>query len=157
MNIKRITLQLLCLLLLLLSFTSVAHGSYVILDESFSLNEENPTMQFPFDLPAGDNITIFIEIHASTPEPINFSIHNGTDTMYSRTVITRLEDVWIVPAEGHYDFLFTKITANVPLHVILGSEIIPEFPTWTSMLLILFSLTIAIVIYKRRLLKTPIH
>jgi len=35
--------------------------------------------------------------------------------------------------------------------------IIPEFPTWTSMLLILIVLTVAIVIYKRRPLKTPIH
>ena len=34
---------------------------------------------------------------------------------------------------------------------------IPEFPTWTSMLLLLIVLTVAIAIYKRRLLKTPIH
>ena len=34
--------------------------------------------------------------------------------------------------------------------------IIPEFPTWTSMLLILIVLTVVIAIYKRRLLKTPI-
>jgi len=35
--------------------------------------------------------------------------------------------------------------------------IVPEFPTWTSMLLILIVLSVAIAIYKRRLLKTPIH
>ena len=35
--------------------------------------------------------------------------------------------------------------------------IVPEFPTWTQMLLILIVLTVAIAIYKRRLLKTPIH
>jgi parallel beta-helix repeat protein len=35
--------------------------------------------------------------------------------------------------------------------------IVPEFPTWTSMLLILIILTVAIAIYKQRLLKTPIH
>jgi parallel beta-helix repeat protein len=35
--------------------------------------------------------------------------------------------------------------------------IVPEFPTWTPMLLLLIILTIAIAIYKRRLLKTPIH
>jgi len=35
--------------------------------------------------------------------------------------------------------------------------IVPEFPTWTSMLLILIVLSFAIAIYKRRLLKTPIH
>jgi len=33
--------------------------------------------------------------------------------------------------------------------------VIPEFPTWTSMLLILIALTAAIAIYKRRQLKTP--
>ena len=35
--------------------------------------------------------------------------------------------------------------------------IVPEFPTWTPMLLLLMVLTVAIAIYKRRLLKTPIH
>jgi parallel beta-helix repeat protein len=35
--------------------------------------------------------------------------------------------------------------------------IMPEFPTWTSMLLLLIVLTVTTAIYKRRLLKTPIH
>jgi parallel beta-helix repeat protein len=35
--------------------------------------------------------------------------------------------------------------------------IVPEFPTWTSMLLILIVLTVATAIYKRRLPKTPTH
>ena len=35
--------------------------------------------------------------------------------------------------------------------------IVPEVSTWTSTLLILIMLTVAIAIYKRRLLKTPIH
>jgi len=35
--------------------------------------------------------------------------------------------------------------------------IVPEFPTLTSMLLMLIVLSVAIAIYKRRLLKTPIH
>ncbi|MCZ2807725.1 MAG: FxLYD domain-containing protein [Candidatus Bathyarchaeota archaeon] len=35
--------------------------------------------------------------------------------------------------------------------------VIPEFPMWISMLLILITLTVATAIYKRRLLKTPIH
>jgi N-acetylneuraminic acid mutarotase len=34
---------------------------------------------------------------------------------------------------------------------------IPEFPSWTPMLLILIVFTVALAIYKRRLLKTPIH
>ena len=36
-------------------------------------------------------------------------------------------------------------------------EIVPEFPTWTSILLIIIVLTFATVIYKRNLLKTPIQ
>jgi len=35
--------------------------------------------------------------------------------------------------------------------------LVPEFSTWTSMLPILTVLTVLIAIYKRRLLKTPIH
>jgi len=35
--------------------------------------------------------------------------------------------------------------------------VIPEFPTWTSILLMLTVLTVAIAIFKRRLLKAPIH
>jgi len=35
--------------------------------------------------------------------------------------------------------------------------IVPEFPTWTSMLIILIILTVAIATYKRRLPKTTIH
>ena len=36
-------------------------------------------------------------------------------------------------------------------------QFVPEFPTWTSMLLILIVLTVAIAIYRRRLFKTSIH
>jgi nitrous oxidase accessory protein len=36
-------------------------------------------------------------------------------------------------------------------------SLVPEFPTWTSMLLLLMVLTVAITIFKQRLLKTPIH
>ena len=35
--------------------------------------------------------------------------------------------------------------------------LIPEFPTWTLMLVIFIAITVATAIYKRRLLKTPIH
>ena len=35
--------------------------------------------------------------------------------------------------------------------------LVPEFPTWTSMLLMLIILTVAIAFYKRKLSKTPIH
>ena len=43
---------------------------------------------------------------------------------------------------------------NYPL---MEPAIIPEFPAWTSIILILVLLTVATAIYKRRLLKTPIR
>jgi len=46
---------------------------------------------------------------------------------------------------------------HVPELTVHWSGIVPEFPTWTPMLLILIVLTVAVVIYKRRLLKTPKH
>jgi len=51
-------------------------------------------------------------------------------------------------------FTYNQSTQNVE---VVGVHVTPEFPTWTSMLLILILLTAAIAIYKRRLLKTPIH
>jgi len=51
-------------------------------------------------------------------------------------------------------FTYNQSTQNVE---VIGVHVIPEFPTWTSMLLILILLTVAIAIYKRRLLKTQIH
>lgn len=40
---------------------------------------------------------------------------------------------------------------------IYGLDVISEFSTWTSTLLILITLTVAIATYKRRLIKKPIH
>lgn len=37
------------------------------------------------------------------------------------------------------------------------TTVIPEFPAWTSILPIFIVLTVAVIIYKRRLLKTPDH
>ncbi|MFQ6000018.1 MAG: hypothetical protein ACE5J6_04495 [Candidatus Bathyarchaeia archaeon] len=55
--------------------------------------------------------------------------------------------------------VFLHFTYNHTIHNvrIYGTEVIPEFPTWASMLLMLRVLTVAIAIYKRRLLKTPFH
>jgi len=40
---------------------------------------------------------------------------------------------------------------------IAGIYVIPEFPTWTPVLLIFMVLTVAIAVYKRRLLKPPVQ
>jgi len=54
--------------------------------------------------------------------------------------------------DGTYTYIYFKYLLSE--HKV---EIVPEFPAWTSTLLILILLTVAIAIYKRRLLKTPIH
>jgi len=87
---------------------------------------------------------------------LDFFIKNETDILYSKESIMSLDDVWTVPAEDHYVF-HLEADGFCGVHIILGSEIIPEFPTWTSMLLVLITLTVAIALYKRRLFKTPIH
>ena len=160
MNIKRITPQLLCLLIFLLSLTSVAYGTETILEGQPQLTAQNPYKEYSFDLPAGDTITIYLEVLYSDPA-VDFAIVNETDTLYEKlNIVSVLEDVWTVPAEGSYVFNITAPHAhedNSIVYILLGSELIPEFSTWTSMLLLLIVLTVAIVFYKRRLLKTPIH
>ena len=62
----------------------------------------------------------------------------------------------VIPDENctYICFTYSHTTKTVE---IIGTNVVPEFPTWTPMLLILILLTVAIAIYKRRLLKTPIH
>jgi len=156
MNIRRITPQLLCLLICLLSLTSVVHGTETILESQPQLTEEHPYEEYYFDLPAGDTITIYIEVLWGD-DPVDFTIMNETDTLYEKLNLGYLDDVWTVPAEDSYVFNLTLAGESSRPHILLGSELIPEFPTWTSMLLLLIVLTVAMVFYKRRLLKTPIH
>jgi len=54
--------------------------------------------------------------------------------------------------DGTYTYIYFKYLHSE--HKVL---IIPEFPAWTSMLLIVIMLTVAVVISKRRLPKTLIH
>ena len=57
----------------------------------------------------------------------------------------------------HISLYFTYELQSTRTVQIIGTEVIPEFPTWTPILLILILLSIAIAIYKRRILKTPIQ
>jgi len=50
-----------------------------------------------------------------------------------------------------FDISYTHTTHLIEVR---GTEVIPEFPTWTPVLLILMVLTAAIAIHKRRLRKT---
>jgi len=57
----------------------------------------------------------------------------------------------------NYTYIYFTYKHNIQEVQIRGVHVIPEFPTWTSMLLFLILLTVAIVSYKRRLLKTSTH
>lgn len=56
---------------------------------------------------------------------------------------------------------YTDLVPEVQSYSLIAQSqeyaVIPEFPIWTSMLLILIMLTVATAISKRRLLRTPIH
>jgi len=66
------------------------------------------------------------------------------------------QEITVTFNSTHYSIYFTCRTSTVTIQVI-SKYVIPEFPTWTSILLTLIVLTVAIAIYKRRRLKTPIH
>ena len=56
---------------------------------------------------------------------------------------------------NNYTYIYFTYKHNIQEVKIKGVHVIPEFLTWTSMLLFLILLTVAIVIYKRGLLKIP--
>jgi hypothetical protein len=53
----------------------------------------------------------------------------------------------------HYVFVISYVHTTHLIEV-RGTEVVPEFPTWTPVLLMLMVLTAAIAIYKRRTFKT---
>jgi hypothetical protein len=104
----------------------------------------------------------------STVVPTSFEWYNWTVIDVVRKGVDGIHGgpdvVTIVLLETSLRSMFSSVSLYskeqelyVPKLTIHWSEIIPEFPTWTSMILILTLLTFAIAIYKRRLIKTPIH
>ena len=62
-----------------------------------------------------------------------------------------------VMEDGDYIYIYFNYNQSTQNVEVIGVHVIPEFPTWALMLLVLIVLTVAVIIYKRRLLKTPIH
>jgi len=62
-----------------------------------------------------------------------------------------------VSEDENYTYLYFTYPHSTKTVIITGTRVIPEFPSWTQILLILILLSIAIAIYKRKLVKTPIH
>lgn len=98
-------------------------------------------------------------------DPVNNLLYT-TDyhTLYvldgtTHDVLTSLEVDWGVSSYSDPVAVNCE-TGKVYLVDTSGNQIpvvIPEFPTWTSILLVLFVLAVALFIYRWRLFKTPIH
>ena len=63
---------------------------------------------------------------------------------------TLIEDRKIIE-DTNYTYIYFTYNQSTQNVEVIGVHVIPEFPTWTSMLLILIVLTVAIAIHKRRL------
>jgi hypothetical protein len=81
---------------------------------------------------------------------------NSTTGLYESAILEQQANTLVRYAIIAYDNAGNHIIDdNIGQYYVY--TVIPEFPTWTPILLILILLTFAIAIYKRRLLKTPIH
>ena len=80
---------------------------------------------------------------------------NGSWGVYvDGTRVTSSCNIW---DNSTHTFIYVPYNHSILEIMIFGWWIIPEFPAWTSTLLILMVLSVSIAIYKRRLLKTPKH
>jgi parallel beta-helix repeat protein len=115
---------------------------------------------------SGFNWGYSMNITGTLEKALYFNVFGPEDTVgFCRIMIPRAF------LEGPYTVLFTNEVNSTELpisnstHVFLYITynhsghvmIVPDFSTWTSMLLILIVLTVTIAIYKRRLLETPKH
>jgi len=134
------------------------HGIYLSRSSNNTVNENNITAN------AGNGIYLY---YSSNNTFFHNTFTNNTNQVYNVGVLI---NVWDNGVEGNYwsdyeDRYPNAIELNgsgiwdTP-YVIDGKNqdnypVVPEFPKWTSTLLILVVLTIALAIYKRRLLKKP--
>jgi len=128
---------------------------------------------------SGNNITANNEVGILLDYSSNNSIyHNNFINNISQVWTYGSVNVWddSYPSGGNYWSDYTDVDQySGPYQNETGSDriwdhpyiidennqdnypVVPEFPTWTSILLLLIVLTVAITIHKRTLLKTPIH
>jgi hypothetical protein len=111
------------------------------------------------------NATVTDELSGVKHTTLEYTNGNGT---WIPVTMTNLEgNVWnaTIPAFPQDTNVTYRIIAEDNVNNTITSEdlgyeyqyiVVPEFPTWTLMLLTLIALTVAIVIYRRRQ-KTPNH
>jgi hypothetical protein len=114
---------------------------------------------------ADTDITIYLIPDGAEALPANAVANASTTTSSTGDLTVTL--VWSQPLTlGEYD-IWVDVNQNEVFDGadvwnsqsigIYPLDVIPEFPTWTSTLLILITLTVAIASYKRKLLETPTH
>jgi len=72
----------------------------------------------------------------------------------------RVNGAWVpirIQEHSDYSYIYFTYSHSVQKVEIFGTEVIPEFSTWTSILLVLTALAIVMTICRGKLLKTPIH
>jgi len=125
-------------------------------DGAYALDTENGTVKWSCPLDG--------EYSVSSPAVADGKVYFGLDNGYVYALDAFTGDlVWSYKTEGAVqsspaicDGLLFVGSNDGNLYAI-GTLVIPEFPSWTPMLLLLITLTVALSIYKRRLAKKPIR
>jgi outer membrane protein assembly factor BamB len=125
-------------------------------DGAYALDTENGTVKWSCPLDG--------EYSVSSPAVADGKVYFGLDNGYVYALDAFTGDlVWSYKTEGAVqsspaisDGLLFVGSNDGNLYAI-GTLVIPEFPSWTPMLLLLVTLTVALSIYKWRLAKKPIR
>jgi outer membrane protein assembly factor BamB len=120
----------------------------------YALEAENGTVKWSRPLDG--------EYSVSSPAVANGKVYFGLDNNYVYALDAFTGDlVWSYKTEGAVqsspaisDGLLFVGSNDGNLYAI-GTPVIPEFPSWTPMLLLLIALPVASIIYRRRLAKKP--
>jgi outer membrane protein assembly factor BamB len=123
---------------------------------TYALDAENGTVKWRCPLDG--------EYSVSSPAVADGKLYFGLDNNYVYALDAFTGDImWSYKTEGAVqsspaisDGLLFVGSNDGNLYAI-GSLVIPEFPLWTPMLLLLITLTVALSVYKRRLAKKPIR
>jgi parallel beta-helix repeat protein len=125
-------------------------------------------MTYPVEIKSNSTISRFQFKGSQKTISFNVTGLDGTLGFCNLTLTNNLvQDLWQnnfrVLVDGKEPLMMKNFTDGIHTYVYftyLHSEheviIVPEFPAWTS-LLILITITVTIALYKRRIIKTPIH
>ena len=136
-----------------------------------------PTIQ-SFNAGTWNDVTYYVSIHSNSTvanfifnqslKQISFNIEGQSGTTgFCNVTIPKdlLEGPYSVMTDesqplavdeqsnDSHSFLYFSYTHSLRIIRIEGTKVIPEFPTWTPLLLILTLLTVALAIYKRKMHK----